>query len=413
MSPIPSVQIDVFLDANDTPIQVGAAFVSFRRGTISTNFNYDRSYLSRDDAWEISPDLSLVSRSSVVQGLPGAIADTAPDRWGRNLISQRLRARAKEEGRSNPGVTDVDYLLEVSDHTRQGALRYTVGGSDFLAASRDVPKLLELPDLLTAAEIVSRDEVGGDTMAAVKLLLDAGTGTLGGARPKASVRDAGRLLIAKFPHHGDRWDVMAWEMTSLDLAEECGIQTPKRQLVEVSGRSVLLLERFDRVNNRRIPFISAMTLVQGRDGETRDYLEIAESLTDSGSNVEKDLIELWRRIAFSIAINNTDDHLRNHGFLRRGSGWTLAPVFDVNPNPDEEASRSTTINFESDPSEALRALFASSSTFGLSNNLASEIWREVRDGVKGWKVAAKKNKIGESEIRRFESAFDVSRFGND
>lgn len=164
----------------------------------------------------------------MVHRLPGAIADTTPDRWGRDLISQRLRARAEDEGGSNPAVTNVDYLFEVSDHTRQGALRYTVDGSDFLAASSDVPKLLELPHLLDAAETVSRDEVGGDTMAAVKLLLDAGTGTLGGARPKASVRDVGRLLIARFPHHGDRWDVMAWEMTSLDPADERGIQTPNR-----------------------------------------------------------------------------------------------------------------------------------------------------------------------------------------
>jgi serine/threonine-protein kinase HipA len=270
-----------------------------------------------------------------------------------------------------------------------------------------VPKLLELPRLLNAADIVSRDDFSKDDMAAVKALLDAGSGSLGGARPKASVRDGDRLMIAKFPHHSDEWDVMAWEMTALDLAEACGIQTPSRRLLDVTGKSVLLLERFDRDGAHRLPFISAMTLIQGRDGETRDYIEIAEALTDSGSNVRNDLVELWRRIAFSIAINNTDDHLRNHGFLRQRSGWSLSPIFDVNPNPDITATRSTSINFESNPDQTLAALFEAAPIFGVSRDRASEIWDQVRTGVNGWKDAAIANNVSDSDIRRFEAPFNA------
>lgn len=409
MSQEPNVAIDVHLHLDEETVLVGKAFVTLRRGTVTTNFRYDPNYLRRGDAWEISPDLPIVAGSAVTNGLPGAMTDSAPDRWGRNLVKKRLQSQAHENGKKEPTVTEVDYLLGVSDLTRQGALRYTVDGSEFLAVDSAVPKLLELPRLLNAADIVSRDDVGKDDMPAIKALLDAGSGSLGGARPKASVRDGDHLLIAKFPHHNDQWDVMAWEMTALDLAEACGIQTPNRRLIDVTGKSVLLLERFDRDDSRRIPFISAMTLVQGRDGESRDYIEIAEALTDSGSNVKEDLVELWRRIAFSIAINNTDDHLRNHGFLRDRSGWRLSPVFDVNPSPNTAEARSTSINFESDADHTLAALFEASPIFGVTPDDASEIWDQVRTGVRDWKTVALANRVSDSDIRRFEAPFGMPR----
>lgn len=407
MSQVPNVEVEVHLGFDEETVRVGTAYVSLRRGTVTTNFNYDPTYLRRGNAWEISPDLPIAGGSAVTNGLPGAMTDSAPDRWGRNLIKKRLRAQAYENRQKESIVTEVDYLLGVSDLTRQGTLRYTVDGGDFLAVGSAVPKLLELPRLLNAADIVSRDDFSKDDMAAVKALLDAGSGSLGGARPKASVRDGDRLMIAKFPHHSDEWDVMAWEMTALDLAEACGIQTPSRRLLDVTGKSVLLLERFDRDGAHRLPFISAMTLIQGRDGETRDYIEIAEALTDSGSNVRNDLVELWRRIAFSIAINNTDDHLRNHGFLRQRSGWSLSPIFDVNPNPDITATRSTSINFESNPDQTLAALFEAAPIFGVSRDRTSEIWDQVRTGVNGWKDAAIANNVSDSDIRRFEAPFNA------
>jgi len=178
-------------------------------------------------------------------------------------------------------------------------------------------------------------------MAAIRDLLDAGSGSLGGARPKASVADGDRLLLVKFPHRNDDWDIMAWEKTALDLADAAGLPTPPHRLAKVGRRNVLVLDRFDRDGERRNPYVSAMTLIAGRDGDSHDYTDIAEYLPEHGSNVVSDMTGLFRRAAFSVAIHNTDDHMRNHGFLFHGAGWQLAPVFDVNPNPDLGAARQT------------------------------------------------------------------------
>jgi serine/threonine-protein kinase HipA len=405
MSPAASVELEVHSETIDGTVHAGTAFVSLRRGAVTTTFEYDTRYLGRHDAYEISPDLPITSGGGVTNGLPGALADSAPDRWGRNLIKKRQLADARANHGSPPTVTEVDYLLGVDDLTRQGALRYRVGASAFLADNHEVPRLVALPRLLDAADIVSREDLQRDDMAAVKVLLDAGSGSLGGARPKASIQEGDQLFIAKFPHSSDEWDLMAWEMTALDLAEAAGISTPRRRLIDVTGRRVLMLERFDRDGPRRRPFISAMSLVQSEDGETRDYVEISEALTDHGSNVRQDLVELWRRMAFSVAINNTDDHLRNHGFLRRGSGWSLSPIFDVNPNPDLAAHRTTSINFATDRNGARDGLVEVSASFGLSKDRAASIWAQVRAGVANWKDVAHAHGIGTGEIRRFAPIF--------
>ncbi len=373
---------------------------------VSTRFVYADAYLGRTDAFEISPDLPLASADGTTEGLPGAVGDAAPDRWGRSLIKKRLMSDGRV-GHGRPRtVTEVDFLLGVSDLTRHGALRYRLGGSEFLAPGHAVPKLLELPRLLHAADAATAE--GGDDHAAVQELLDAGSASLGGARPKASVRDGDRLFIAKFPHRGDEWDVMAWEKSVLDLAERCGIRSSPRRLVQVAGRSVLLVQRFDRVGDVRRPYVSAMALLGSRDGVSRDYLEIAEAIGDHGSNVVADLEELWRRIAFSVAVNNTDDHLRNHGFVRQGAGWTLSPVFDVNPNPDAAASRVTSISYAASRGDATMAVANAARYFGLTSDRAAAIWAEIRAVVSGWRQTARSNGIAESEMRRFAPVLDQS-----
>lgn len=406
MTRAPTNRIEVHVDLPAGTTRVGTAFVTSTRGELTTTFDYDPDFLGRRDAFDVSPDLQRVSGGGVIAGLPGAMADGAPDRWGRNLIKRRLQALNRDEGRADHTLTDVDYLLGVSDFTRQGALRYRLEEGTFLGADTTVPKLLELPRLLNAADIVSRDASAKDEMAAITVLLDAGTGSLGGARPKAAVRDGSRLLIAKFPHHSDEWDVMAWEMTALDLAQACGIRTPHRQLVDVSGKHVLLLERFDRAADARVPFVSAMTLLQARDGDHRDYVEVAEAIQDLGGAVKRDLRELWRRIAFSIAINNTDDHLRNHGFLFRESGWCLSPMFDVNPNPDLGAERSTSINFVTDHDQALGALREVAEYFGVDAGSTHEVWQEIIDGIAEWRAVAVSHGIEDRELHTFSEAFD-------
>ncbi|MFM8351910.1 MAG: type II toxin-antitoxin system HipA family toxin, partial [Actinomycetales bacterium] len=352
--------------------------------------------------WPLGPELPLTSQS-VVSGLPGPLADSAPDRWGRGLIDRRIRTEAFAAGRTPRTVTDIDYLLGLSDFTRQGALRYRLGDADqVLTDGSTVPKLIDLPRLLNAA-----DRIGSaDDLAAVKTLLDAGSASLGGARPKASVRDGDRLLLAKFPHRSDQWDVMAWEATALDLAARCGIDVPVHELVRIDGRSVLLLDRFDRSGVDRIPFASGMTLLGKRDGDNADYIEVAEALSEHGADVIADLERMWRRIAFSVAIHNTDDHLRNLGFLRGRGGWTLSPMFDVNPDPDPGSRRVTSIGWRNQPEAESRALIDIAPYFDLSPNLADCILDEVRSVVSHWRAVATANGIPRSRRTPFSQVLD-------
>lgn len=408
MSASPATRLRVAVDHVDGPVLAGSAFVSERRGVVRTVFDYDVGYLGERRAYPLSPDLALARGKHSVAGLPGSFADSAPDRWGRNLIAKRMRAQAREEGRPQTTIQEVDYLLGVSDLTRQGALRFAWSeGGPYLDAQQNVPKVVALPRLLRAADEVAMD--GDDDLAAVKALLDAGTGSLGGARPKASVQDAAKLLIAKFPHHSDEWDVMAWEKTALDLAELCGIRVPGRQLVDVGGRNVLVLDRFDRGESGRVGYISAMTLLGGRDGDQADYLEIAEALSEHGSDVTGDLIELWRRIAFSLVVNNVDDHLRNHGFLRAASGWRLSPAFDINPDPDPGVERATTIGFVSRAEEAQAALLASAADFGLDPATAGSAWEEILSATSCWREVAADNGITAAGCDRFARVMDRFR----
>lgn len=401
-----SENVEVALDLDGETVQVGIARIDRRRNTLTTNFRYATEYLARPSAYAIDPAIPLDAGGGVANGLPGAFSDCAPDRWGRRLIMKRIRA--SERGSTPRALSELDYLLGVSDVTRQGALRFRrTGETEYADPQADIPKVIRLPELLHAADQVDRDDID---LSAIKVLLDAGTGTLGGARPKASVvGDDGLLYIAKFPKPTDEWDVMGWEKTALDLAEAAGIGVPKRRIAAVDGRTVLLLERFDRVDGHRIGYISAMTLLNTGDGVSHDYVELAADLADVSASADRDLEDLWRRIAFSVAIHNTDDHLRNHGVLRDGSGWSLSPVFDVNPNPDVAEPRVTSIAWTSDRFEEIGALMSSASEFGLNDTRARQILREVEQATRDWRDVAARNGISGSECAQFEGAFEDLR----
>jgi len=398
-------QLQVALDNNGQTTLAATAYVTERRGVVSTTVTYDASYIGAEGSYALSPEIGLVAAQHHVAGLPGSFADSAPDRWGRNLIARRLRAQASQEQRAPASIREVDYLLGVSDTTRQGALRFAIDRSGpYLGAEADVPPLIALPRLLRAADKVANR--GEDDYAAVKELLAAGSGSLGGARPKASVRDGERLLIAKFPHRSDEWDVMAWEKTALDLAQRCGIRVPIQRLVSVGEHHVLLLDRFDRKGEVRLGYISAMTLLRSTDGQSNDYLELAEAISEYGGAVKEDLAQLWRRIAFMLVVNSVDDHMRNHGFLHGRGGWVLSPAFDLNPEPEADARRVSTINFVEDADSALAALRASAEHFRLSPVRADTVLREVLDGTQNWSEVARANNVKESEIKRFTPALD-------
>lgn len=409
MSSASITEVEIHIDLGTDNVRAGMAYLAMRRGTLSVTFNYDGEYLARTGSRAISPDLPLDGGATTTAGLPGAMADSTPDRWGRNLINKRIRAAADPGQRGAIAVGEIDYLLGVADLTRQGDLRFRVAGGPFLQDDADVPKLIELPRLLDASNLVAADSANDDEMAAIKVLLDAGSGSLGGARPKASVRDGDQLLIAKFPHPNDAWDVMAWEKTALDLAEASGIRVPDRRLETVAGKHVLLLERFDRRGGQRLGYVSAMSLLGSKDGDHRDYIELAEVLAAQGSHVDRDLEELWRRVALSIVLNNTDDHLRNHGFLYQDRGWSLSPVFDLNPNPDLSSHRSTSINYETESAKTLSALMAAAAFFGLQAARPDDIWHEVLEATARWRDVARTNGITEGEIGAFAGVLDALR----
>jgi serine/threonine-protein kinase HipA len=397
----------VYVDIDGRPVRAGVAYFTLGRKNISTTFIYDSDYLSNPSAVDLEPGLPRQSGQQFVNKMPGSFQDCSPDRWGRNLINKGRQAEERAAGsRRLPALTDIDYLAGVSDATRQGDLRFKhVDGRDFLDPGHAVPKLISLPTLLNSADKVAED---GDDMAAVKALLAAGSGSLGGARPKASVQgDDGALLIAKFPHRDDEWDVMAWEKWALDVAEASGIETPTRRLTDVGARTVLLLKRFDRrADASRVGYISAMTLLNRQDGEEGDYLDIAEVIPEVGANVSRDLRELYRRIVFNVAIHDTDDHLRNHGFLRAPGGWRLSPIFDVNPNPELGQGRVTSIGGATDVDDEPEAVWDVAGEFRLQDGEAREIVRDVIGAMEGWRDAADRNRIAPREQDRFGEVFE-------
>jgi len=395
--------IDVDLETASGTMHVGRAYIESRRGTTTTNFAYDGAYLALPMSHAIDPELPITRGNHVVKGLPGALADASPDRWGRHIISKRLQAEARRLAGSPRTLTDRDFLLGVSDRTRQGALRFRLGDGPHLSEGTDVPKLVQLPELRQAAKDVERNP---DDLSALKTLLDAGTGSLGGARPKASIQNADRLALAKFAHVGDQWQVIAWEAATLMLAELAGISTPAHQLVRLSASDpVLVLDRFDREGSRRIGYVSAMTMLRQRDGARADYLDLLDVIDENSEDPRADRAELFRRICFNIAVNNTDDHLRNHGFLRGRSGWRFSPSFDVNPTPDLNTERATAIDGAVTRDDAMAAALGVADYF-VDPDHRDTILDSVLQAVRTWRNAADACGIPRAEIELFAPLLD-------
>lgn len=395
------MKVAVKIEIAGEEVILGNLFHQYSRGKESSSFEYSSDYLNHPAAYSISPELDLFSGPQPGFGpLPAAFADSAPDRWGRNLIAKAIR-----ENEPLRRLTEIDYLLGVSDQTRIGALRFEDQALQLNPEHKTIPALIELPRLLAA----SRQHEAGE-MLAVKELLGAGSASLGGARPKAQVRDGGDLWIAKFPHGSDQWDVMAFEKLAIDLAKSFGISVPETKLVKIDGRSVLLSKRFDRAGDRRIGYQSLMTALLRSDGEQADYLEIAEQITLTSERISFDLAELFRRIALNIAIRNTDDHLRNHGFLRSTFGWMLSPAFDLNPNPISETSlRATSVAGAIGPEAEFYALVDHCEYFDLSRSKAKAILLELSLAMEQIDQIAIKLGISRQALAPFNEVFANSQ----
>lgn len=406
---MPEQPVDVVVPFPGEEVLAGRLFSHRRRGRESASFIYDAGYLGRSDAYALDPALPLVQgaqQTPVGISIFRAFADAAPDRWGRTLIKRAERRRAEADQTAPRSLGEIDFLLGVRDDLRQGAVRFRDGDGHFLASGDvGVPQLTDLPRLLRAAEHLEMD---AESEAELRDLIRVGS-SLGGARPKAHVVDAdGRVAIAKFPSaRHDTWNVMAWEKVALDLAHDAGIRISDSRLLRIAGRSVLIVDRFDRDGERRIGYMSAMTILETSDGERGSYLDLAAAIEETSPQATADLQELWRRIAFSILISNTDDHLRNHGFLHEYAGtWTLSPAFDLNPNPAAGPKHLTTSIDGYETEASIDTLMSVAPYFRLSEEDAVEVLGQVLSATQRWREVATGHGLPEAEVVEMEWAFE-------
>lgn len=406
------VEVHIAL-AGDTQ-RVGTLYAPERGGgRAPIVFEYHPDWLGHKEAFSLEPALQL-GRGAYAPpaGLYGSIGDSAPDSWGRRLMQRAERKRADREARAPRTLTELDYLLGVSDRARLGALRFRVADEGpFLAeAGASVPGLVDLGALLAVTERIERDEESEEDF---RLIFAPGS-SLGGARPKATVLDQhGALSIAKFAKETDDYRIELWEAIALDLARRAGIAVADHQLHEVAGKSVLISRRFDRDGERRIPFLSALSMMGIKDGERASYPELVDVLTRTGANAAADAAELYRRMIFNILISNVDDHGRNHGFLWQDrAGWVLSPAYDLNPVPVDLKARVLSTNISLDEATCDLGLALSvAEYFGLKQSRAAEIAAQVASVVQHWRTIAEANGARPSEIKRMASAFEHDDLG--
>jgi serine/threonine-protein kinase HipA len=399
--------VEVCVEIAGRELAAGTLWVH-ERGGQSATFRYTDSYLASPDSYELDPALpksSGVFHTPPGKAMFGAFADSAPDRWGENLLRREERERVRTTESIPRTLSKADFLLGVRDDARQGAVRFRQPASAiyYSAHRHAVPRLIELPRLLRAVDHL---DAKGALDRDIKDLIAAGS-SLGGARPKAAVVDRdGRLAIAKFPRTGDdEWDVSGWEQLEMRLARRAGLNVARTELTPVAGRNVLIIDRFDRHNGRRIGFVSALTMLEATDGEQRSYLEIAEVIERHSSRANADLRELYRRVIFSILTANTDDHLRNHAFLREGRGWVLSPAYDLNPNPDNPSRLSTAIDLD-DTTASIDTALTVSGYFRLSPAEARTVVADVEQATSGWRREAAELGLPAREIGRMATAYE-------
>ena len=387
----------------------------------SAAFAYTSDWLDNHERFAIDPTLPLVSgfqfhaRRGEGSLFHGAIADTEPDGWGRRVIL-RDHAKRRETARSqnHPSKAEVlgelDFLLAVDDESRVGALRFRDEDGLFQGVSgqdeRRTPPLLELRHLIASSQAV---ETSTETAQDLDYLRGRAT-SLGGLRPKCSLRDTdGQLAIGKFPSVADQRSVTKGEVLALHLAQSAGIKTAEARLVMSDDLPVAVIRRFDRRSDgTRIPYVSAATLLGAErdDPAEHTYTDIVDALRIHGGDARRDIEELFRRIAFSILINNVDDHLRNHGFLHIGHGqWRLAPAFDLNPFPDRVRELKTWISRNSGPEASLAALRAEAPYFRIKPARGATIIGEVTDAVAEWRPMGTRIGMTRAELDAFADAF--------
>ena len=411
-------RVEVILDADimDAAHRVGILFHTQAHGHSVFPFTYDREWLEHPDAFEIDPDLKLHSAESYPSDENGhfrIFLDSAPDRWGRLLLERRETLRAREEHRKPRTLTEWDFLLGVHDSCRIGALRFRrETDSVYLDDNKELaaPPLASLRELEAISLALEAPDAAEQPQFRKWLTaLVAPGSSLGGARPKANFTDPKELLwIAKFPSREDRRDVGAWEMVVHQLALKTGVQVSEAQLLKLGGfYRTFSCQRFDRTAaGKRRFFVSALTLLDRRDGEKASYLELAEFLRSRGSKryLKEDLRELWIRVVFNILVANRDDHLRNHGFILDIDGWRLAPAYDMNPNIDKQQHQLAIDSSDSTPDVELA--LSTAKYYGVKTREASALLETIKKEIRSWQTVARQYRIPSEEIDLMAPAFE-------
>lgn len=399
-----------------TPKCIGVLSAQQVKGRKSFSFTYEKEWIDSNEQILLDPDITWYQGTQYPNAKEnfGIFLDSMPDTWGRTLMKRRSAQKALEEGNTSPVLHDIDFLLGVHDESRMGALRFKLApdgpflNNDTISPT---PPWATIRELQHGANVIESNENTEEAKKWLALLLAPGS-SLGGARPKANILDEkGQPWIAKFPSKNDTTDKAAWEFLAYRLAINAGIIMSECKLEHVSGKyRTFFTKRFDREQDNRIHFASAMTMTGKNENLIRDdmpsYLDIADFIQYSGARVEEDLRQLWRRIVFNIAISNTDDHLRNHGFILTHHGWRLSPAFDINPSTEKAG---LSLNIDTD-NNSLDWNLANSvgEFFRLNNTEMSAILDEVKTSVSHWEKIASEIGIPRGEQQVMSAAFRLN-----
>lgn len=411
----------VYADFNwlNKPELVGELCYEKLRGSDSYAFKFDENWLSIHAGIKLSEDINNYPGMQYTQpgnDIFGCFSDALPDRWGRTLLKRREQIQASEEKRAVRSLSSFDYLMGIDDFSRMGGFRFKrefEGDYINVSPSLKIPPLTEIRELIHASQEVEKSEEN-DILPEKKWitqLIQPGT-SLGGARPKAGVLDEmGNLCIAKFPSKKDDYDTGIWEHFSHLLAQKAGIQVAQTRVLDGLGKyHTLLSRRFDRTDDaKRIHFASSMSLLGLKDGDNAQsgfgYLDIVDFIIQGCCDVEKNLHELYRRVAFNICIGNSDDHFRNHGFLLTPKGWTLSPAYDMNPTLNEY--QSLLINESSNKAD-IRVLLDSCESYMINKEEAEIIIHDVQAAVSKWENLAIQLQIPIRERNIFKDRFKLN-----
>ena len=396
------------------PIMIGILSAQQAKEKKAFSFEYENNWIRSEQKFLLDPDIQLYGGPQYpnLKENFGIFLDSMPDTWGRTLMKRRAAQEALERGEKATTLYDIDFLLGVYDGSRMGALRFkTDPDGEFLDNNKtaSTPPWSSIRELQNAATNFENDDNNDAVIKWLSVLMAPGS-SLGGARPKANILDNDKSLwIAKFPSKTDTTDKGAWEFLAYQLAIKAGVEMAPCRIEKIMGNyHTFFTKRFDRENGERIHFASAMTMTANNEDTIRDnpasYIDIAEFISNYGANIEANLNQLWRRIIFNIAISNTDDHLRNHGFILTATGWILSPAYDLNPSIDKDG---LALNINND-NNALDFELAKSVGlyFRLNEEQMEKIIQEVLQVTKNWKIVAKEIGISRGEQELMEKAFN-------